>query len=43
MTPEQLPYFLATIYTLACFTLYGVISLISRFEDEYLKGGSDEF
>lgn len=42
MTPEQLPYFLAILYTTACFTLYGVIGFISKFEDEYLKGGSDE-
>ena len=38
MTPEQIPYFLATLYTLVCFTLYGVISLISKFEDEFLSG-----
>lgn len=38
MTPEQLPCFLATLYILACFTLYGVITLISKFEDEYLTG-----
>ena len=42
MTPEQLPYFIVTLYTAACFTLYGVISLISKFEDEFLSGESNE-
>ena len=38
MTPEQLPYFIATLYAIACFTLYGVIGFISKFEDEYING-----
>ena len=42
MTSEQLPYFLAILYTTACFTLYGVISLISKFEYEYINGERNE-
>jgi|GEM_PF-5517888 len=39
MTPDQLTTFLIVLYVGACLGLYGVISLISKFEDEHLTDG----
>lgn len=39
MTPEQIIAFLIVLYVGACLGLYGVINLISKFEDEYLTEG----
>ncbi|QDP48154.1 MAG: hypothetical protein Unbinned6437contig1000_8 [Prokaryotic dsDNA virus sp.] len=36
MTPVEM--FLTVLYAGTCFLLYGVITLISKFEDEYLTG-----
>lgn len=36
MTPVSM--FLTVLYVGACFLLYGVITLISKFEDKYLTG-----
>jgi len=37
MTPVEM--FLTVLYVGTCFLLYGVITLISKFEDEYLTEG----
>ena len=36
MTPVEM--FLTALYVGTCLGLYGVISLISKFEDEYING-----
>lgn len=39
MISDQITTFLIVLYVGTCFGLYGVISLISKFEDEYLTEG----
>ena len=40
MTPVEM--FLSVLYVGICFGLYGVISFISWFEDEYINGERNE-
>lgn len=39
---NQIEVFLTALFILTCFGLYGVISFISWFDDNFINGDSDE-